>query len=465
MEKEKALKSNLSAFVHQRVKFMEIAGFAITHKKATLKEIETAWHGDLKVLINKILSNPDIYECAILMTCNRVEVYVVGKNTEEILRKIASRMHVSDRVVDYYKNSKCVEHLFRVASGLESMIVGEDQILGQVKEFYRLCKEYGGIGKVLDLVFSKAIHVGTKIRKLTNINKGSVSIGSAAVELAEKKLGSLEGKRVVLVGAGEMAKIVAKNLAYKNCKISIANRTLKNAEKLIKEVGGKAYPLSELENLIAENDIIISATSASGYIITADTVKKACEKSNKKLFIDIAMPRDIDPEVGKLGFEVYTIDDLREISEENLKKRIKEAKKAEKIINKELMHFNLMLKDLKANSAISAMYTRAEDVKKDEVLELYNKLSAKYGVDESVLPILEEFASSFIKKFLRLPTVRLRKAAREGKNHILDAVEYVFGGDDIVPCIKNEEAEEGSPETSCARNRTQSERSDSTRIC
>ena len=431
---------------------MEIAAFAITHKKATIKEIETAWHGDLKTLIDKILSNPDIYECAILMTCNRVEVYVVGKNTEETLRKIAGKMHVSDRVVDYYKNSKCVEHLFRVASGLESMIVGEDQILGQVKEFYNLCREYGGIGRTLDLLFSKAIHVGVKVRKLTNINKGSVSIGSAAVELAEKKLGSLKNKRILIVGAGEMAKIVAKNLACKQCEIAVANRTVENAEKLVREVGGRAYPLSELENLIERSDIVISATSAKGYVITRDMVKKA---NGKKLFIDIALPRDIDPGIKELGFELYTIEDLREISEENLKKRINEAKKAEKIIEEELKHFDLMLKDLKANSAISAMYTRAEDIKKDEIIEFYNKLSAKYNVDESVLPIIEEFISSFVKKFLRLPTVRLRKAAREGRDDVLNAVEYVFGGENLVPCFEDEKAQEGQYKTACAGEQTQ----------
>ncbi len=428
---------------------MEIAAFAITHKKATLKEIETAWHGDLKSLIDRILSNPDICECAILMTCNRVEVYVVGKNTEETLRKIASKMHVSERIIDYYKNSECVEHLFRVASGLESMIVGEDQILGQVKDFYNLCKEYGGIGRVLDLVFSKAIHVGTKVRKLTGINKGSVSIGSAAVELAEKKLGCLEGKNVLIVGAGEMAKLVAKNLKCKNCNIAVANRTLENAEKLAKEVNGKAYPLEKLRELIAKSDVIISATSARGYIITADMI----ENPEKKLFIDIAMPRDIDPAIKELGAELYTIDDLREISEENLKRRQEEAKKAEKIIEEEVKHFKVMLKDMKATSAISAMYMRAEDIKKDEILELYNKLAAKYNVDESVLPLLEEFASSFIKKFLRLPTVRLRKAAREDRDYILDAVEYVFGGEDFVSCVENEEAQEKPLEASCARER------------
>jgi len=434
---------------------MEIAAFAITHKKASLKEIETAWHGDLKTLIDRILSNPDICECAILMTCNRVEVYVVGKNTLDALRSITSRMHVSERVIDYYKNSKCVEHLFRVAAGLESMIVGEDQILGQVRDFYRLCKDLGGIGKVLDLVFSKAIHVGVKVRNKTGINKGSVSIASAAVELAEKKLGDLKGKKVLIVGAGEMARLVARNLSGK-CEIHIANRTLENAERLAEEVGGKAHSLDELEELIADADIVISATSAKGFVITGDAVRRALVKRGsgrkKKMFIDIAMPRDIDPAVSAFG-ELYTIEDLREISEENLKRRIEEAKKAEEIIREEVEHFELMLKDLKATSAISSMYMRAEDVKKDEILELYNKLSAKYGVDESVLPLLEEFASSFIKKFLRLPTVRLRKAAREGKDHILDAVEYVFGGDEFVSCVKNEEAEKGSLETACARER------------
>ncbi|AEA46529.1 glutamyl-tRNA reductase [Archaeoglobus veneficus] len=433
---------------------MEIANLVVSHKKASLEEIERAWHGDCRALIERVLSYPNITECAILMTCNRVEVYVVGSDTESTLRDFAKFMHVSERVMEIHRDDRCLEHLLRVASGLESMMVGEDQILGQVKDFYNLSKQFGGIGEVLDVVFSKAIQVGKKVRKLTGINKGSVSIGSAAVELAERSLGTLRGKKVLVVGAGEMGGLVAKALAHKECEILIANRTFSKAEKLAAEVGGKAVPFNKLERYIVESDVVITATSSPDYIITREMIERVIAvRGEGILLIDIAMPRDIEEDVAEIeGVELYTIEHLREISEENLRKRLKEAKKAEKIIAEELEHLKLMLKEMKADSAISAMYSRAEEVKKEEILELYNKLAAKYGIDESVLPILEEFANSFVKKFLRKPTIRLRKAARSGNVAIIEAAEYLFGGDELgVSKAQDEKTEERLAKTACPR--------------
>jgi len=431
---------------------MEIANLVVSHKKATLEEIERAWHGDCRTLIERILSYSNISECAILMTCNRVEVYVVGNETERTLRDFAKFMRVSERVIEIHRDDKCLEHLLRVAAGLESMMVGEDQILGQVKDFYNVSKEYGGIGDILDIVFSKAIQVGKKIRKLTGINKGSVSIGSAAVELAENRLGTLAGKEVLVVGAGEMGSLVAKALAHKDCKILIANRTFSRAEKLASEVGGKAVPFDKLERYMVESDVIITATSSKDYIITNEMLKSVMAvRGDKLLIIDIALPRDVE-NVNIFGVELFTIDHLKEISEENLRKRLKEAKRAEKIIASELEHLKIMLDEMKADSAISAMYSRAEQVKKEEVLELYNKLAARYGVDESALPVLEEFANSFIKKYLRTPTIRLRMAARSGNESLVEASEYLFGGEELgVSRAEDEKTEKGLVKTTCQR--------------
>jgi len=217
---------------------MEIANLVVSHRKATIKEIERAWHGNYRTLIERVISHPNIKECAVLLTCNRVEVYIVGHKTEEILKGFAGRMNVSERIVEIHRDDKCLEHLLRVAAGLESMMVGEDQILGQVKEFYRLSKEFGGVGDILDIVFSKAINVGKKVRNQTEIGRGSVSIGSAAVELAEKTLGTLRNRKVLIIGAGEMGRLVAKSLADKDIDMMfVANRTYeKGIEQINKEL-------------------------------------------------------------------------------------------------------------------------------------------------------------------------------------------------------------------------------------
>ena len=432
---------------------MEIASLVISHKKASIKEIEKAWHGDCGLLMKRILSIPNIKECALIFTCNRVEVYVVGEKTEEMLRSFAKEMGVSERIISIYKNDECLEHILRVASGLESMIIGEDQILGQVRDFYNICKEFGGIGEVLDVVFRKAIHVGIKVRRLTNINKGSVSIGSAAVELAEKTFG-LKGKKVLVIGAGEMGTSVARALIGK-AEIYIANRTFERGEKLARYVGGKAVRFEELERWIKECDIVISATSSPTYIITKELVERIMRERNKPLLIiDIALPRDVEESVADVdGVTLYTIDDLRAVSEENLKRRLNEAKKAEEIIKEELEHLKQLLKDLRARKAIGLMYLASEEVKNDEIRELYSKLVARYGVDEGVIPILEDFVNSFVKKFLRKPTVRLREAARNGNFEVIEAVEYLFGGDGYgISETKVEEVEERSLETAVQRN-------------
>ena len=432
---------------------MEIASLVISHKKASIKEIEKAWHGDCGLIMKRILSYPNIKECALIFTCNRVEVYVVGERTEEMLRSFAEEMGVSERIIDIYKDDRCLEHILRVASGLESMIIGEDQILGQVRDFYNICKEFGGIGEVLDVVFRKAIHVGIKVRRLTNINKGSVSIGSAAVELAEKTFG-LKGKKVLVIGAGEMGATVARALLGK-AEISIANRPYDKGEKLARYVGGKAVRFEELERWIKECDVVISATSSPTYIITKELVERIMRERNKPLLIiDIALPRDVEESVADVdGVTLYTIDDLRAVSEENLKRRLNEAKKAEEIIKEELEHLKQLLKDLRARKAIGLMYLASEEVKNDEIRELYSKLVAKYGVDEGVIPILEDFVKSFVKKFLRKPTVRLREAARNGNFEVIEAVEYLFGGDGHgISEAKVEEVEERSLETAVQRN-------------
>jgi len=374
----------------------------------------------------------------------------VGDNTEWVLRDFVKYMKVPERVIEINTNDKCIEHLLRVASGLESMIVGEDQILGQVKEYYNLNKKLGGIKEILDVVFLKAIQVGKKVRRLTKINKGCVSIGSAAVELVERYLGTLMGKKVLIIGAGEMGSLIARALAHKNCSLYITNRTFSRAERLASGIEGSvAVKFGKIKEYIELCDIVFSATSSRKYIITKNLIEKVMKNRQGKLVIvDLAVPRDVEDKVGEIkGVKLFTIDSLREISKENLRKRLKEAKKAEKLVKKELENLKEKLKDLKAEKAISLMYNLAESVKEEEITELYNKLHAKYGVGEEVKPILRDFVNSFLKKFLRLPTVKLRIAARDGNSEIIKAVEYLFGEEHGIPEIKNEKIENRSSKT------------------
>jgi len=425
---------------------MEIANLVISHKKATVEEIQNAWHGDYRALIERILSFENIRECAVLLTCNRVEVYVVGEKCRDFLHSFAEKMGVSDRIIEIHEDRECLEHLLRVASGLESMMVGEDQILGQVKDLYCLAKETGGIGEILDLVFRKAIHVGKKVRTLTGINRGAVSIGSAAVQLAEKTLETLRGKRVLIVGAGEMGSLVAKAISHKNADtIFIANRTHGNAVKLANEIGGLAINFDEMGKYMVTCDVIISATSAPHCVITEDIVRRVMQVRNDHLYIiDIAMPRDVEEGVEKIeNVTVFTIDNLREISKRNLEMRLKEAKRAEEIIKEELEHLIDLLKERKVDELISDIYLRADRVKNEEIVELYNRLRARYNVGEDILPIIEAFANSLIRKLFHPAVKKLRYAARNDSEDLIRVAEQLFsGGDFSVSEKENEEIEE-----------------------
>jgi len=418
----------------------------ISHKKASIDVLEKVWQRDLRTAIEKLLSFNEISECAVLLTCNRVEFYVVGKDTIQTLERFSSQFGIKKDYIEYLKNDDCLRHILRVASGLDSMMIGEDQILGQVREYYHLSEGLGGVGETLSMVFKKAINTGRKVRNLTQINQGSISIGSAAVELAEEVLKGLDGKNVLLIGAGEMGSLVANAIANrKACTVLIANRTFKKAEELAKKIGGIAVKFDRLEECLLDSDVVISATSAPHYIIRRDLLEGVMEKREDDrgiLIIDIALPRDVEESVGEIPRVIlHTIDDLRAISERNLKRRLEKIPQAEKIVEEEFLNLKNMLKELRANSAISLMYSSAEKIKREEILELYNKISAKYDVNESILPILEDFANSFIKKFLRVPTIRLRDAAKNGRPEIIEHVEYLFGGGEFVSSNKDEKTE------------------------
>ncbi|RLI80559.1 glutamyl-tRNA reductase [Archaeoglobales archaeon] len=425
---------------------MEISCMVISHKKASIDVLEKVWQRDLRTAIEKLLSFNEISECAVLLTCNRVEFYVVGKDTIQTLERFSSQFGIKKDYIEYLKNDDCLRHILRVASGLDSMMVGEDQILGQVREYYHLSEGLGGVGEILSMVFKKAINTGRKVRNLTQINQGSISIGSAAVELAEEVLNGLDGKNVLLIGAGEMGSLVANAIANrKACTVLIANRTFKKAEELAKKIGGVAVKFDRLEKCLLDSDVVISATSAPHYIIRRDLLEGVMEKREDDrgiLIIDIALPRDVEESVGEIpGVILHTIDDLRAISERNLKRRLEKIPQAEKIVEEEFLNLKNMLKELRANLAISLMYSSAEKIKREEILELYNKISARYEINESILPILEDFANSFIKKFLRVPTIRLRDAAKNGRPEIIEHVEYLFGGGEFVSSNKDEKTE------------------------
>jgi glutamyl-tRNA reductase len=338
-------------------------------------------------------------------------------------------MKVSSRIIDFLDHDESLRHLMRLTCGLESMIVGEDQILGQVKELYGLAKKAGTVGKTLDTAFNKSIQVGKRIRNETGINKGSVSIGSAAVELAENEIGGLDGKTVMVIGAGEMGTLVAKALANKEIKvIYVANRTFDKAEALACELNGKAVRYELMDNYIPLSDVVISATSAPHFVLTHEIISRAMEKRGKDLMlIDIGNPRNIENSVGEIkGISLHNIDGLRSISEANLAKRREEAKKAEVLIEEELTLLKKQYKRQQADTIISALYSRVEAIRCKECEEAINKLMARHTMGDVEREVLDDMTHSFAKQILAEPTKILRNAAEHDDERFLDTVAELF---------------------------------------
>ncbi len=407
----------------------EISSMLITHTKASIVEMENAWHGGIDNLLMHLKAHELVEECAVLKTCNRVEVYVVSPKGSKVLLEFAKRMKVSSRIIDFLDHDESLRHLMRLTCGLESMIVGEDQILGQVKELYGLAKKAGTVGKTLDTAFNKSIQVGKRIRNETGINKGSVSIGSAAVELAENELGGLDGKTVMVIGAGEMGTLVAKALANKEIKvIYVANRTFDKAEALACELNGKAVRYELMENYIPLSDVVISATSAPHFVLTQEIISRATEKRGKDLMlIDIGNPRNIENSVGEIqGISLHNIDGLRSISEANLAKRREEAKKAEVLIEEELALLKKQYKRQQADTIISALYSRVETIRCKECEEAINKLMARHTMGDVEREVLDDMTHSFAKQILAEPTKILRNAAEHDDERFLDTVAELF---------------------------------------
>jgi len=407
----------------------EIASMLVTHRKASIDEIEKAWHGDVATLLKWVASQDKVEECAVLKTCNRVEIYIVSQRGEKVLFDLAKKARVSSRIIDFHDHNESLLHLLRLASGLESMIIGEDQILGQMKELMQMAAVAGTTGWMLDTAFRKAIAVGKRVRKETSINERSVSVGSAAVDLAEEILGKLEDKSVLVIGAGETGELISRALMAKGlASLAVTNRTLSSAECLAGCLGAEAVPFEEMKDRLHSSDVVISATSAPHYILLKEDIENAMQgRNNKLLIIDIANPRDVDEAAGEVpGVELHNIDSLKNISNENMMQRMEQANRVEEIIAEEMGLLLAKYKRKQAEDLLARLYSQAEEIKDQEVRRAMNKLSARHTLGEIEQKVLQDMSHSIVNKLFSEPTKALKRAAEVGDTALLEAVGDLF---------------------------------------
>ncbi len=380
---------------------------------------------------------PACLEIVFLSTCNRVEIIAGTNDIEAARRQLVETWQKSSgvspdvfsRSTYEYSGVDAVRHVFRVASSLDSMVVGEPQILGQLKDAYRDASEANCSGHLLNKLMHKAFSTAKRIRTETRIASQAVSISYAAVELAKKIFGDLKGKSALLVGAGEMAELAAQHLKTNGIDdLIVANRTLERAIELSKALGGKAVSLEELEDMLVDVDIVISSTGAPGLVIKKEQVKRIMRPRRHRLlfFIDIAVPRDIDPDINEIdNVYLFDIDELKEVVEENKAERKKEAIRAERIVEAEVIKFKSWMKSLDIIPIIKKLQEKAESVRQKELRKTLKNLK---GLNDKEKKAIEKLSMSLVNKILHDPIIFIKKGSSEKqRDEALAMVCRIFG--------------------------------------
>jgi glutamyl-tRNA reductase len=342
--------------------------------------------------------------------------------------KTGVSLDLISKEVRLYYGKDALTHLFYLASGLESMVLGEDQILGQVRTAYNKARKNGTVKLILGKALMKAINIGRRVRNETRINEGSVSISSAAVDLATKELENLKSIKALVIGAGEAASLAAETLkSHETSMIIIANRTYERGRDLARKVSGKAIRFNQMNSMLSDVDLIIAAISVTQPIISEKQMALAVakSKSSKKIvLIDISQPRAFEEKVGSLQRVcLKTIEDLKEIVAENMRNRQIEAEKAKAIIFQELVRFERDLSKLVAQPLISEICRKFEEIRKKELKRAVSKMGE---VDERKLMVLERFSRELIERIAQIPIEQLRKAALSRNGELLSAAEEIF---------------------------------------
>jgi len=382
-----------------------------------------------------LVHQPGVREGLILSTCNRVELLTVqeenSNSSVDLLRFLEEYFAVAPAAITphlyEYREREAVRHLFRVASSLDSMVVGEPQILGQVKESYTVAREVGAVSGSLDTLIQRAFTVAKKVRSETQIGSSSVSIASVAVDLARKIFGSLQGKTVLLVGAGKMSELAARHLIQQGAtNILVANRTLESAEKIAFQFNGAVIPFDALYDQASRADIVITSTGAPQKLFGRSHGQHFLQSRRNRpmFFIDIAVPRDVDPRMNEVeGCFVYDIDDLQQVAAANLADRGREAQAAETIVTREVDKYQQRLQSLDASPAIRNLQEHAESLRQAELRRSAARLT---GLTADQQAAVEALTRSLTNKFLHAPMTALREAAREGDAQALADLESLY---------------------------------------
>jgi glutamyl-tRNA reductase len=414
---------------------MNIVLLGLNHKTApiALRERLAVGPQQLEEATRSLAQAPGILEGMILSTCNRVELLTSqSPNAPHLIDFVGSYFDIDPDLLTphlyEYRGEDAVRHLFRVACSLDSMVIGEPQILGQVKSSYLAARSAGAVRGHLEKVLQRAFVVAKRVRTETQIGNSAVSIASVAVELARKIFGSLEGKKVLIVGAGKMSEQAARHLVSQGAaSVLVANRTFERAEQLAQRFGGKAIRFDDLYANADQADIIITSTGSARPVFRREHAQQFLQQRRGRpmFFIDIAVPRDVDPEVNKLdGIFLYDIDDLQSVAGSHLKERSNAAERAEAMILAEVNQYQRRLHALNVAPEIVQFQQSAEQIRVGELRRLASRLQ---GLSAEQQAAVEALTRGLVNKFLHQPLQAIKAAASEGNTAAVDALRDAFG--------------------------------------
>lgn len=417
---------------------MHVMMLGLSHASAPVEVRErVAFAGQgLAMGLSMLVSRPAILEGAILSTCNRTELYAVVSSLEEGREALRSfileeRQLTGEDFETYFyvlEGDEAIGHLFRVAAGLESQILGEGQILSQVKDAQAAAQLHRTMGAVLDSLFRFAITAGKRVRTETEISRGAVSVSSAAIELAKDSLGGLDDKTIMILGTGKMGELAAKQLPSNHTrKVFVVNRTLEHAEALADKIGGEPIPFHAMQEALETIDMLVCSTGAPHYVLTPHEMKAVFDKRQGKplLIIDVSVPRNIDPEVARIaGVTLYDVDDLATVASRNRSERLAVAEEAEVILKAEISAYQTWLKNFRMTPTISSFRSKAHELRENELNRFFGKHGHSFTPEQRQL--VEEMTQALINKFLHQPLASLKGMNSLQQHHHASALQALF---------------------------------------
>lgn len=418
-------------------------GLLVTHKRADVGQIEELCRPEPEEQMDALQGWDGVEGCVVLQTCNRAEFYATGPGAREALAGFADERGVPEGIRRTVGERDSARHLLRLAAGLESMVVGEDEILGQLRDAYHEARDTGYVDDTLETTLEKALHVGERVRDETRINEGNASMGSAAVDLVRRELDGLAGLRVVVVGVGEMGELVAKALVERDARyedVRVANRTFERAERLADDVGGTPVRFADLGDELPDADVVVTATDAPHLIFDGDDLD-----GHELVVLDMANPRDVAEEADERdGIRRYDIDDVSDVCDASLASRREAIDRIEAIIDEELEVLERQFKREKAMEMLGSMYAEAEEVRDRETRRALATLDE--DLTEEQRDVIEDLTQSIVNKLMATPTEALKQAAVSEDYDTLRSASEIFSVEAPEAPDRAEDSESSSEE-------------------